>query len=116
MFREPPGSYGICQICFWEDDLVQLRWPDWEGGANSPSLIQAQLNYARHGAMEDRFVANVRPARDDEPIEPGWRVIEPALDNFEPKGTKTTNYPEDLAALYWWRPTFWRNGSQGALR
>ncbi|MFF1900798.1 CPCC family cysteine-rich protein [Streptomyces sp. NPDC058206] len=24
---EPPGSYEICSVCFWEDDRVQLRWP-----------------------------------------------------------------------------------------
>jgi hypothetical protein len=24
-------------VCFWEDDGVQLRWPDWSGGANSPA-------------------------------------------------------------------------------
>lgn len=23
----PPGSFQICPVCGWEDDLVQLRWP-----------------------------------------------------------------------------------------
>ena len=26
MFGAPPGSYDICKICFWEDDLSQLRF------------------------------------------------------------------------------------------
>jgi hypothetical protein len=38
VFDEPPGSYAICPVCFWVDDPVQLRWPDWAGGANKPSL------------------------------------------------------------------------------
>ena len=42
LFREPPGSCDICPICFWEDDNVQLRWPDWAGGANTPALIESQ--------------------------------------------------------------------------
>lgn len=46
VFDEPPGSYAICQVCSWEDDAVQLRWPDWQGGANDPSLIKAQQTYA----------------------------------------------------------------------
>ncbi|MFD6880251.1 MULTISPECIES: CPCC family cysteine-rich protein [unclassified Streptomyces] len=24
----PPTSWGVCPVCFWEDDAVQLRWPD----------------------------------------------------------------------------------------
>jgi len=36
IFDEPPGSCDICKICFWEDDNVQLRWPDYAGGANIP--------------------------------------------------------------------------------
>ncbi len=36
--EEPPGTYDICEICFWEDDPVQFVDPDYEGGANTPSL------------------------------------------------------------------------------
>lgn len=87
---------------------MQLRWPDWEGGANRPSLVQAQVNYARLRAMEERFVANVRAARHDEPVEPGWRLIDLSIDSFEPKAVQAAPWPEDFSALYWWRPTFWR--------
>jgi hypothetical protein len=108
VFREPPGSYDICPVCFWEDDSIQLRWPEWAGGANKPSLIESQRNYLSLGAMEQRFVANVRAATNDELIEDGWRTIDPALDNFEPRGVNEAPWPEDLTALYWWRRTFWR--------
>jgi hypothetical protein len=30
--EEPPGTYAICPVRFWEDDLVQFQNPDYEGG------------------------------------------------------------------------------------
>lgn len=33
--------YDICDICFWEDDIIQFNNPDYEGGANIISLRQA---------------------------------------------------------------------------
>lgn len=32
----------ICDVCEWQNDLVQLRHPDMEGGANNMSLNQAK--------------------------------------------------------------------------
>lgn len=107
-FDEPPGSYSICAVCFWEDDSVQLRWPMMQGGANRPSLIDAQIAYQEYGAMENRFVANVRPPRLDEPIEGGWRKIDPHRDAFEALDDRSAEWPDDLTRLYWWRTTFWR--------
>jgi hypothetical protein len=37
------GSYVICPVCEWEDDGVQLANPACGGGANSESLIEAQV-------------------------------------------------------------------------
>lgn len=37
--EESIDSYEICKICFWEVDSFQLINPDYEGGANAPSLI-----------------------------------------------------------------------------
>lgn len=34
------GDYEICDVCGWEDDPVQSRDPDYEGGANELSLNQ----------------------------------------------------------------------------
>lgn len=31
--EEPPDTFDICRICFWEDDGVQFQDPDFEGGA-----------------------------------------------------------------------------------
>jgi len=57
-------------VCFWEDDDVQLRDPDYEGGANEVSLNQARRNFQRHGASEPRFKAKVRPPEPGERPEP----------------------------------------------
>jgi hypothetical protein len=83
MFADPPGNYEICRVCFWEDDHIQLRWPDRPGGANSLSLIDAQRAYTELGAMEYRFTGIVRTAAPDEPLDDGWRPVDLAVDDFE---------------------------------
>jgi hypothetical protein len=102
-FDSPPGSYDICPVCFWEDDDLQLRWPDWAGGANKPSLIAAQQNYANLGAVEERLVQVVLGAGHDVPRDPHWRPINPDVDRFEPRGIQLAPWPEDRTVLYWWR-------------
>ena len=56
----------VCDVCFWEDDDVQLRYPDSEVGANAVSLNQARGNFLAHGVSELRFKANVRPPLAEE--------------------------------------------------
>jgi hypothetical protein len=51
--EEPTDTYQICKICFWEDDGVQYRDPDYEGGANDVSLRQAQRNFIKFGACQE---------------------------------------------------------------
>src|SRR5215831_16408275 len=107
VFKREPGSYASCPICHWEDDIVQLRWPDYVGGANRPSLVECQRNYRDGGAKEPRCKSRVREATADEPIEKEWRPIDPVLDRFEPRGVKEFGaLGEDLTVLYWWRPSF----------
>lgn len=105
---EPPGSYEICKVCFWEDDAVQLRWPTYEGGANRPNLVDSQRAYAEQGAMEHRFTGLVRQPTEAEAREDGWRPIDPMRDSIEDRGVQEAAWPSDLTTLYWWRPTFWR--------
>jgi len=44
------GAFEICPVCSWEDDPVQARDPDLEGGANNMSLAEARALWrARKG-------------------------------------------------------------------
>lgn len=70
---EPPGTYDICGICFWEDDGVQFNDPDYEGGANTVSLRQAQQNYARFGACDQGSLKFVRSPNEKDIKDPKWR-------------------------------------------
>jgi hypothetical protein len=111
VFDKKPGPYDICPICFWEDDLVQLRFVSTGGGANSPSLIQAQKNYRALGASERRCRRFVRAPRPDERREVGWRPVDPTRDNIEepiPDHDYGTTYPPAVTVLYYWRETYWR--------
>ena len=72
----PPGTYEICEICFCEDDIVQFKNPNYEGGANAVSLLMAQRNFATFGACDEACVDVVRkPTRMDE-RDINWRPIE----------------------------------------
>ena len=64
--EEPPGSYCICQVCFWEDDPIQSVDPSYRGGANTMSLDEARRNFERIGAIEERALKFVRSPRRDE--------------------------------------------------
>ncbi|WP_405669072.1 CPCC family cysteine-rich protein [Streptomyces sp. NBC_01166] len=103
------GLYEICPVCFWEDDLLQLRWPTMAGGANSTSLVQAQLNYQVFGACDENGRRHVRPALPDESVDPAWRPIDLTQDSFEDgKSDERAPWPQDTSVLCWWLPTFWR--------
>ncbi len=49
--EEPPGTYLICPVCYWEDDEVQFYNIDYVGGANAVSLSQARKNFSEFGAV-----------------------------------------------------------------
>lgn len=75
--EKPPGTYEICPVCFWEDDVVQLSDPDFAGGANVVSLRQAQRNFLEIGVSDPRFKKNVRAPRPGEERSPEWRPLDP---------------------------------------
>ncbi|MGM0878372.1 MAG: CPCC family cysteine-rich protein [Bacillota bacterium] len=71
--EEPPGTYDICGICFWEDDGVQYRDPDYEDGANEGSLRQAQQNFIKFGACSEGSIKFVRKPNKEDIKDPSWK-------------------------------------------
>lgn len=78
--EEPPGTYEICSICFWEDEGVQYSDPDYDGGANSPSLRQAQNNFLEFGACEERCIEFIREPNEKDVKDLNWKPLENAVD------------------------------------
>lgn len=64
--RKSPGSLEICDVCFWQDDMVGFNRPNIAIGPNAVSLIDARQNYRRFGACEQRFIQDVRRPRPEE--------------------------------------------------
>jgi hypothetical protein len=64
--EEPPGTFQICPVCWWEDDRVQFDDPDFAGGANAPCLRRARFEYLFTGVADPDHRAHTRPPREDE--------------------------------------------------
>lgn len=41
------GCFDICKYCGWEDDGLQLAYPDYSGGANELSLNEYKKQYQK---------------------------------------------------------------------
>jgi len=96
VFSEPPGSYDLCAICGWEDDHVQLEFPDLRGGANLESLAEYQAALLEKIPPEIQVYAgfqrdlNWRPLRLDEVTSDS--AIQSGLDYFHAAGTVNPGY------------------------
>lgn len=115
IFSKAPGSYDICPICFWEDDISQLRFPTMAGGANKFSLRDAQRNFESYGASDHDSLLHIRKPEQDEVQDKMWRPIDLKKHNIEePLEGKDygESYPKDATQLYYWRDTFWRKKLQ----
>jgi hypothetical protein len=66
MNSEKHGSYDICPICFWEDDIVQYDDPNYAGGANEISLVRARENFIRIGSISEKHLSMVREPNAEE--------------------------------------------------
>ena len=114
VFEKGPGSYDICPICFWEDDISQLRFPETKG-ANKVSIIDAQRNFRSLGVCEEWLLRRVRKPGPDDRRDPDWRPLDPSIDDPERQVRGTDygrTYPDDSTKLYYWRETYWRRPTQ----
>ncbi|MDB5338139.1 MAG: hypothetical protein JWN70_3758 [Planctomycetaceae bacterium] len=113
VFGEPPGSFEICPICYWEDDIVQLAFPDLAGGANHCSLIEGQHNFATIGTCEARLKKHVRAPSESEHRNGTWRPLQSDSDrhlrwSVEENHRKWQAVKDSSSlCLYYWLPEYW---------
>jgi len=69
--QQPPGTYELCPVCWWEDDGVQFNDLNRRGGANGPSLNEARENFRRFGVSDPELKDEVRAPRSEEIPEEG---------------------------------------------
>lgn len=106
MFTEPPGSYDICKICFWEDDMFQLKFPNLNLGPNQVSLIDAQKNYKKFGVSELRLKKYVRKTTKNDNRDSVWRPFDLTQDSIDEGFQGVAHHykwEEDKMSLYYWR-------------
>ncbi len=75
--KEPPGSYEICPICFWEDSVPDESWQ--HASSNGIGLIQAQRNFIAFGACAHQWLDAVRRPTQEDERNPDWQTIEVSL-------------------------------------
>lgn len=56
----------ICEVCFWQYDVVAHELPDRNIGANHISLNQARENYRLFGVCKPQFKHLVRTPQEEE--------------------------------------------------
>jgi len=62
------GKFGICPVCWWEDDGQDDQDADIvRGGPNGDlSLTQFRQHFRQCGASDPRHLSNTRPPRPEE--------------------------------------------------
>ncbi len=60
LHEQPPGTFEICSVCFWEDDVAQFEDPTLVGGANEYSLEEAQAYFAKHGVSHPNALDHLK--------------------------------------------------------
>jgi Cysteine-rich CPCC len=73
--EEPLGTFEVCDICYWEDDRLQLANPDSPGGANPVSLRQAQQNFRAFGACAPEYTSYVRKPSSCDARDATWQPL-----------------------------------------
>lgn len=68
----PPGSYEVCEVCGWLDDLVGFYHPGTQSDYNHVSLARARENVREYGACLPDVVESPRRSTDDDERDPNY--------------------------------------------
>jgi hypothetical protein len=98
VFSEPAGTYEICELCGWEDDHVQLRFPAMAGGANKSSLAQHQLQALAAYPINVSLAKGFRRSKEWRPLLPS-EVMSPQTPT---SGQDYFNAAAEEAPQYYW--------------
>ena len=73
LYEQPPDTYLVCPICFWEDieEIYGLR--------------QAQLNFVSFGACASEWLKQVRRPTEKDERDPNWQLLD---EKIKTNGTK----------------------------
>jgi hypothetical protein len=64
--QKPPGTFGVCPVCGWQDDAFQTKHPDFADGTNAVSLNTGRRNFSLLGASDPRRLGQTRrPTREE---------------------------------------------------
>jgi hypothetical protein len=92
------GSYVICPVCNWEDDQAQLANPACGGGANSKSLIEAQIDALARYPFDVALAKGVR--RDSR-----WRPLNDSEKRLAEKEREERHWKNEgiveISECYW---------------
>ena len=79
--------------------------PTLSGGANDPSLSEAQKTYIEYGAIEKKFVAYIRKPTQKDIKDPEWYSIsQKGMNETSKRTTKNDNKQvTDKTEAYYWR-------------
>ena len=113
VFSAPPGSREICPICCWQDDAVQLAFPDMVAGANKCSLIEGQDNFAMYGACELHNRDDASGPQEGDVRDPYWRPLSLKHDRYldwsNEEDCQLWHSVKDSPSmcLYYWLSEYW---------
>jgi hypothetical protein len=98
VFSEFNAQEEICPICFWQNDLTDLETMYEPVGPNNVSLEEAQQNFAKFGAVEERFAPKVRRPDETDIRAPKWRPLDRRKDTPRKINADSAKHEE----LYYW--------------
>lgn len=73
-------EYEVCEICYWEDDLLFEGSDDWSPANGDLRISEAQANFLQFGACHSNVARFTRPPSIQDVRVEGWKPLPRALE------------------------------------